>query len=314
MTGWSWRRGAKPLLASPRQRSATIQRLRESDGRNIDAKERQLKQHLVPFFGTKALHAVEGFDIERYKKQRLSAEAAKATVNRELATLSHLINKSLEWRWIKSKTVKIVRFKEDNQRIIYLTDDQFAALLAAAAADSNENVHDFTMVGLHAGMRHKEIAAIRKEDIDLEKRVIWLAKAKAGAREQPITQELADYLEKRMEMLPPTSPWLFPSRGSATGHVHTIRKAFRRAAEGAGFDPDLITPHILRHTAVTHLVQTQVDLPTVQRISGHKTLAMVVRYAHQNGAHIQAAMMRLEGRVGRSVATKAELTELEDSA
>ncbi|MCE8525709.1 tyrosine-type recombinase/integrase [Ruegeria pomeroyi] len=58
-----------------------------------------------------------------------------------------------------------------------------------------------------------------------------------------------------------------------------------------------MTPHTLRHTAVTHLVQAGVDLPTVQRISGHKTLSMVARYAHQSGSHIEAAMERLEGRV-----------------
>jgi hypothetical protein len=39
-----------------------------------------------------------------------------------------------------------------------------------------------------------------------------------------------------------------------------------------------------------------VDLPTVKRISGHKTLQMVERYSHQNGAHIQAAMDKLEER------------------
>jgi len=38
------------------------------------------------------------------------------------------------------------------------------------------------------------------------------------------------------------------------------------------------------------LTNSKVDLPTVQRISGHKTLQMVVRYAHQNGEHIQSAM------------------------
>ena len=48
---------------------------------------------------------------------------------------------------------------------------------------------------------------------------------------------------------------------------------------------------------LTHLVQAGVDLPTVQRISGHKTLSMVARYAHQSGSHIEAAMDRLEGRV-----------------
>ncbi len=43
----------------------------------------------------------------------------------------------------------------------------------------------------------------------------------------------------------------------------------------------------------THLVQAGVDLPTVKRISGHKNLAMVERYCHQNGEHIQAAMDKL---------------------
>ena len=54
--------------------------------------------------------------------------------------------------------------------------------------------------------------------------------------------------------------------------------------------------HTLRHTAITHLVQAGDDLPTVKRISGHKTLVMVERYAHANAAHIQSAMEKLEAR------------------
>jgi site-specific recombinase XerD len=64
----------------------------------------------------------------------------------------------------------------------------------------------------------------------------------------------------------------------------------------AGLDPREICIHTLRHTAISHLVQAGVDLPTVKRISGHKTLAMVERYAHQNGVHIRAAMDALEKR------------------
>lgn len=64
----------------------------------------------------------------------------------------------------------------------------------------------------------------------------------------------------------------------------------------AGFGPAQVVRHTLRHTAVSHLVQAGVDLPTVQRVSGHKTLAMVARYAHQDGEHIQTAMDKLEGR------------------
>ena len=157
---------------------------------------------------------------------------------------------------------------------------------------------------MNAGLTVEEMAQIKRqieelrlEHIDLERRVIWIPKAKAGAREQPITKDLAEYLAKRLKMLPPGCPWLFPSPGSRTGHVHTIRKAFRRSAARAGLDPDQITLHTLRHTVVTHLVQSGVDLPTVQRISGHKTLAMVARYAHQSGAHIQEAMSKLQDRL-----------------
>lgn len=64
-------------------------------------------------------------------------------------------------------------------------------------------------------------------------------------------------------------------------------------------EPNVITPHIMHQSAVTHPVQAGVGLPTVQRISRHKTAAMVARYAHQHGAHIQAAMGMLEGKLGQ---------------
>lgn len=274
-----------------------IEKLTEEGDKNIPAKERQLRQHLVPFFGASPLGQITSFDIERYKRARTRTNAAPATVNRELAVLSQILNKAIEWGWIKSTAARIKRFKEESGRIIYLTEQQCAELLAAAAEDQNENVHAFVMVGLHTSMRHSEILSIRRTDIDLDRSVIWIPKAKAGAREQPITSELVDYIAVRLMMLPPGCPWLFPSPASREGHVHTIRKAFRRSAERAGLDPDQVTPDTLRHTAVTHLVQAGVDLPTVQRISGHKTLSMVARYAHQNGAHIRSAMAKLGQRI-----------------
>jgi len=50
----------------------------------------------------------------------------------------------------------------------------------------------------------------------------------------------------------------------------------------------------MRHTAITRLVEAGIDLPTIQRISGHKTLVMVLRYAHVSGVHIDAAMAALD--------------------
>ena len=67
--------------------------------------------------------------------------------------------------------------------------------------------------------------------------------------------------------------------------------------EAANLDTKQVVRHTLRHTAITHLVQAGVGLPTVKRISGHKTLAMVERSQHQNGKHICAAMNKLDRRI-----------------
>src|SRR5262249_17280668 len=124
--------------------------------------------------------------------------------------------------------------------------------------------------------------------------------AKAGAREQPITEHLAKFLKPYIESVGTDQIWLFPSKRSESQHVMNIEKQFRRVVSHAGLDPKEVVRHTLRHTAITHLVQAGIDLPTVQRISGHKTLQMVVRYAHQNGEHIRAAMSALEKRYNLS--------------
>ena len=103
-----------------------------------------------------------------------------------------------------------------------------------------------------------------------------------------------------MKILWPGQLWLFPAERSVTGHTVNLDKSFRRVVKAAGLNPQEVVRHTLRHTAITHLVQAGVDLPTVKRISGHKTLQMVERYSHQNGSHIQAAMDKLEQRYNRS--------------
>ncbi len=122
---------------------------------------------------------------------------------------------------------------------------------------------------------------------------LFIPRAKAGQREQPITPELADILRKEREMADDPKGWIFPAarpKLSIKGHRTQMRRPFRRAAIRAGLDPDVVTPHVMRHTAITRLVQAGVDLPTIQRISGHKTLAMVLRYTHVHDSHIDQAI------------------------
>jgi integrase len=309
-------KGRKVALGMREAASKYLDRLKVEGGKDLKMKHQRLHQHLVPFFGDYPLSKITGFDIERYKHQRQKepvslrprgkavvrasdkiTNAKPSTINRELAVLSHLFNKAVEWGWIDRRPAKINRFSEGQGRITYLTVEQVSRIVECAKADANAQIYPFIVIGLETAMRKSEILSIRKEHIDLQRRVIYIPKAKAGAREQPITEHLVEFLTAYAGALQAGNPWLFPSPGAKTGHTMDVRKAFRRVVSAAELDPDQILRHTLRHTAITHLVQAGVDLPTVKRISGHKTLAMVERYAHQNGAHIQAAMDKLQARL-----------------
>ena len=155
--------------------------------------------------------------------------------------------------------------------------------------------------------RHREILSARFDHVDFERCRLFIPQAKAGAREQPITPELVNVLRKEREYRDDKEGWIFPSprpKASIDGHRRRMGVPFRRAVIAAGLDPEAITPHVMRHTAITNLVKAGVDLPTIQRISGHTTLVMVMRYTHVHGPHIDAAIRHLGRGIGEQPANK----------
>ncbi len=305
-------KGRKLALTFNEAAEKYLAKLAQEDGKDLVMKGYRLKMHLMPFFGNTQLSKITTFDVERYKKQRggelvmrpngpggkpaVGGETKPATINRELAALSHLFSKAVEWGWVDHRPATIKRLKEHSGRITYLTVEQIERLLKVAEGDQSRQIYPFIRIGLETSMRKTEILSIRREHIDLQRLVIYIPKAKAGAREQPITGGLGEYLASYVATLRPGDQWLFPSPAAKDGRTVNLDKPFRRCVLAAGLDVKQVVRHTLRHTAITHLVQAGVDLPTVKRISGHKNLSMVERYSHQNGAHIQTAMDKLSER------------------
>jgi integrase len=244
------------LFAHEREAAAAyVQRLVEEGGKDVIVKRRRLILHLVPFFGDTLLAKMSSFDVERYKKSRVEAEVKVGTVNREIAVLSHLFTKGVEWGWLDKRPANIKRYTEASSRITYLTIDQIRRMIEAAKQDQNPQIYPFIVVGLETSMRQMEILRIRREHVDIQRRVIYIPQAKAGAREQPITAHLATFLAEYLNALPEGTPWLFPSLASRSGHTVDIREPFRRVVVAAELNPREVVPHTLRHTAITHLVQ-----------------------------------------------------------
>ena len=110
-------KGRKTALTFAKAADSYLKRIRETGGKNILRKKSHLKLHLKPFFGDQRLDSITTFTVDRYKKRRAEASATKATINRELATLSHLFNKAVEWKWLRAVPCKIAKEKEGRGRI-----------------------------------------------------------------------------------------------------------------------------------------------------------------------------------------------------
>ncbi len=285
-----------------------IKRLEESGGKNVKIKARQFRMYLKPELGRERLDKLTEFGLKKYRKKRTADGASEATVNRELATLSHFLRSAAEWKWIKRDDVPAIpKAAERRKTITILTDEQSEALMQGAIGDQDARVWLFVAFGLNAAMRHREILSVRYDQIDFANRRIFIPEAKAGEREQPITAALASALEKQRKMEDKPDDWVFPTlnaKQANAGHRTNMARPFLRSVIRAGLDPDKVTPHTMRHTAITRLVKAGVDLPTIQRISGHKTLAMVLRYTHVHGLHIDAAIDALSRPIPDAVTQK----------
>lgn len=290
-----------------------LQRMEDTGGKNMKEKRRHVPDQLVPYFGKHRADRITAFLVQHYVKHRL-ATVKQATVNRELATLSHLFKRMIEWKWIKAEDApRIEKGDEPRKKIVVLSEEHAAALMKAAIADQDGQLWLFVAFGLNTAMRHSEILRVRFDRIDFDARRIFIPEAKAGEREQPITPALADMLKRQQAMMQDEDGWVFPSRTARAKHPHRISMAasFQRAVIRAGLLPEKVTPHVMRHTAITRLVRAGVDLPTIQKISGHKTLAMVLRYVHIHGQHIDDAIAAIDTGVFATITPELHTPTLE---
>ena len=245
--------GRKLALSFSRAAADYEKRLEEEGGKNIAVKKRQLRMYLKPYFGSMRLDAISDFTVGKYKRLRSQSGAAAATINRELATLGHFMNKAVTWKWIDRLPCRPQKDREGQGRITALTDEQCDKLMRAAVASPDPYCWLFVAFGLNTAMRHSEILAARFDQVDFDHYRLFIPDAKAGQRVQPITPELANILKQERANRNDQDGWIFPSphEDSGTGHRARMDRPFREAVIATGLDPMVVTPHVMRHTAIT---------------------------------------------------------------
>lgn len=148
--------------------------------------------------------------------------------------------------------------------------------------DATESLRDraLLMVTYASGLRVSEVVHLRVEDIDSERMIIHVRQGK-GSKDRlvPLSPSLLKVLRKWWRVSKPRT-WLFPGEDREQPlSMRTLRNIVRRTAKRAKLKKR-VTPHTLRHSFATHLLEMGTDVRTVQALLGHARLSSTMQYNH----------------------------------
>jgi integrase len=220
------------------------------------------------------------------------------TANRYLAALSHVFTIAIrEWHWTTDNPVARVRkFPESRGRIRFLSDDERHQLLCTCKAHG-EPLYTVVVLALSTGARQNEILSLRWPDVDLLRHLITLHETKNGERRAlPLHGHAFECVQQLSRVRRLDTDLLFPSRRNPRKPLH-IRNIFVAAMKGAEIDNFRF--HDLRHCAASYLAMNGASLAEIAEVLGHKTLAMVKRYAHLSEAHTSKVVASMNDKIFR---------------
>jgi len=220
--------------------------------------------------------------------------ASPATQTRYLAVLKHALSVArTEWEWITENPAERVKPpKEPRGRVRFLSDDERVRLLKACRAARNPTLYPLVVVAVSTGARQGEILQLRWRDLDLQRGLATLHHTKNGERRSLSLQGLA--MQVLRDLAPVrrlVSDRVFCGR---RGKVDFPRRAWLASLAEARVENFRF--HDLRHTCASYLAMSGATLAEIAEVLGHKTLAMVKRYAHLTEQHTSGVVGRMNAK------------------
>jgi integrase len=213
-----------------------------------------------------------------YRMNRMAAGISANTMNREQAYLRAVFNETIRLgHWKKANPLQKLRaFKIQERELSYLEHDQIVTLLAQLDKSRNPHVSLVAKVCLATGARWGESETLRPSQV--RNGLIQFVQTKSSkARAVPITDELEKSLKAHHK-----------DAGEGERIFNTAYAAFREALTQTKLKLSVgQLTHILRHTFASHFMMNGGNILALQKVLGHHSLTMTMRYAHLSPEHLQ---------------------------
>ncbi len=271
----------------------------------------------------KKLDSVVAWDVERWRKRKLSEGLKRSTINRRVAELRSCFSRAVEWELVGEHPLRAVKqYREDKLAVVrFLDEDEERRLRAALHVRETklrvkresanqwrkerrqellptlngtfvDHLKPMVLLSLNTGLRRGELFDLAWRNIDFKTRVLTVVgtSAKSGrTRHIPLNDESHETLRGWKAQADATDGLVFPSEsGEPFDNVNKSWAGVLREAKITNF-----RWHDMRHHFASRLAMAGVDLNTIRELLGHSELTMTLRYAHLAPEHKAEAVARL---------------------
>lgn len=210
----------------------------------------------------------------------------KSSISRILSAIRAFYNYLIRRGIVSSNPAELVRTPKKDQKIpFHLSIDEITALVESPREASLLSLRDRVILEVlySCGIRLSELTSLRIQDIDGETRFVRVIGKGNKERIVPLgrqaTTAITAYLQERHNP-PGESPLLLNARGGKLTGRSVARIVDRYVLRLAAMKR--VSPHTLRHTFATHLLEGGADLRAIQELLGHSSLSTTQKYTHMS--------------------------------
>jgi integrase/recombinase XerD len=226
--------------------------------------------------------------VRQYQLHLLGQRASWSRFNQAVSALRLLYSVTLR----RTELVPLIPYgKKPKVLPCVLSPDEVRRLFAAV---TDPFYLMLLQTSYAAGLRVSEVVRLKVTDLDAQRMVLHIRGAKGGKdRLVPLSALLLGRLRQYWRQYRPRD-WLFPGQsGTAPISIGQVQRVCRQAVRACGLRKKA-SMHTLRHSYATHLLESGVDLVTLQKLLGHNQISTTVRYTHVEQSHLLKTISPLD--------------------
>lgn len=246
-------------------------------------------------------------DLRGYQAALGEAGYAKSSISRRMSAVRSFFKYGRREGWITTSPAEALSNPRKSKKLPhFLTSDEVSRLLSAPPVDNLLGLRDRAILETlySAGLRVSELVGANDGDVDLDQgllhvrgkgrkeRLAPLGTYATGAIETWMAQRVLAKGEARGEETP-----VFTNRFGKRLTTRSVARLLEKHLAIAGLDPRT-SPHTLRHSFATHLLDRGADIRSVQELLGHSSLVTTQVYTHVSSRSLREAYEKAHPRAG----------------